>query len=352
MVARLFILKPMMRKRMLPKLTKSYILDHVSQEEIFSAYFQVSLSDIEYCCRTNKLIDSTIRSGDERPSMGFIKRPDGKLKCRDFGGYFWGDCFDAAAYSLRNDITNGHQFMLTLEDIAKTFKIHKFENSNSRNAIIRTKFTSPDIKIKEPPVIETQFRDWNYEDGKYYYNRYYITREILDSRMVYPIQTLWVNHKIIYAYRKEDPAYGYYFGERDGRHEWKIYFPFRKEYRFITNCRTVQGIHGVKDAEIGVIIKSYKDVKQLDVFADEFDISSIAPISESVILTDIQMEYLRTKWKYIFTFSDFDYTGVKFACEMRRRYGTIPVYIILLTLKRKISLTIRRNFAMSKLMLL
>ena len=39
------------------------------------------------------------------------------------------------------------------------------------------------------------------------------------------------------------------------------------------------------------------------------------------------MQYLQTKWKYIFTFSDFDYTGIKFACEMRRLYGTTPIFL-------------------------
>lgn len=284
-------------------------------------YFNVTLSDIEYCCNSNQLIESSIRS-DNNPSMGFIKRPDDKLVCRDFGGYFWGDCFDAAAFKLNYDITNGHQFMLTLEHIAKSFKIHKYSKDRTQNVITKHNIISS-IKTKEKLQIQCQFRDWNKYDADYWYTKYCIDRSILSKYNVYPIKTLWINKKIIYAYRTDDPAYGYYFGQRDGIDEWKIYFPYRKEYRFLTNCKTVQGVQQIEENEIGVITKSFKDVMQLAVFG----INSIAPPSEAIILTKEQMDYLRTKWKYIFTFSDFDYTGVSFACQMRRKYSTIPIFL-------------------------
>ena len=79
----------------LPALTATYILEHVSQEDIFSHYFLYSVSEINKCARTNSLIKSRIRA-DSSPSVGF-RYSRNRLKCRDFGGYFWGDCFDAAA---------------------------------------------------------------------------------------------------------------------------------------------------------------------------------------------------------------------------------------------------------------
>jgi len=312
---------------MLPDLTKSYILDNVSQEDIFAAYFDVSLADIEYCISKGKLIGSAVRSVDERPSMGFTKRADGKIVCRDFGGYFWGDCFDAAAFALNADVKNSREFMLLLVHIAKTFRIHEYTDGHTfKNVIKTTTNYIPQGKIS--PVFEFKFRDWDVNDGKYWYNKYGITRAILEAHSVYAIQILWVNGKIVYTYRNTDPAYGYYLGQIGDLLIWKIYFPYRKEYRFMTNGSLIQGGKLLREVEHGVVIKSLKDVMQLAVFADTISLQGIAPASETMILNREQFTYVETYWKEnIYTFSDFDLTGVRFGSEMRRRYKTRPLYL-------------------------
>ena len=65
---------------------------------------------------------------DEHPSFGFRYDNRGKLKGKDFAGYFHGDCFDAAALVIGEiihknvDISNKGWFIFVLKHIAYTFR--------------------------------------------------------------------------------------------------------------------------------------------------------------------------------------------------------------------------------------
>ena len=108
-------------------LTKDFIFSKVSQVTIFSVYSGVSDYVIQHCIDTGNLVSSPFRA-DEHPSFGFRYNNKGVLKGRDFAGYFWGDCLDAAAYVLsgivkRNiDINNKPDFLFVLRHIVYTVK--------------------------------------------------------------------------------------------------------------------------------------------------------------------------------------------------------------------------------------
>ena len=110
------------------KLTKNYILSKVDQITIFSVYFNLPIETIQYCIDTGEFIVSPLRS-DLHPTCGFRYDNRGKLKFKDFAGYFWGDCFDAAAYILSNidkykglDVNSKDGFITVLRHITFTFK--------------------------------------------------------------------------------------------------------------------------------------------------------------------------------------------------------------------------------------
>ena len=109
------------------KLTKQYILSKVSQVTIFATYLNLSNSIIQQCIDNRTLIVSPLRE-DIHPTCGFMYDNRGKLKFKDFAGYFWGDCFDLVALVMSNiykkeyDISKKEDFVKVLKHITFTFK--------------------------------------------------------------------------------------------------------------------------------------------------------------------------------------------------------------------------------------
>lgn len=122
-------------------LTKDYIFSKVSQVTIFSVYTGISVEDIQYCIDTGEFISSPFRE-DTHPSFGFRYDNRNKLKGRDFAGYWWGDCIDAAATVLSEivhkqiDISIKSQFLFVLKHIAYTLEILFMDKIKMKTTII------------------------------------------------------------------------------------------------------------------------------------------------------------------------------------------------------------------------
>ena len=107
-------------------LSKDYILSKISEESIAAKYLDIPIETIINCITTGDFINSPLRE-DNHPSFGFTINNKGKLKMKDFAGYFQGDVFDLVAYIL--SIINGKQvvvnnkqdFYFILKHIAYTF---------------------------------------------------------------------------------------------------------------------------------------------------------------------------------------------------------------------------------------
>ena len=154
------------------KLTKNYILSKVDQITIFSVYFDIPISTIQYCIDTGEFIISPIRT-DMHPTCGFRYDNKGRLKFKDFAGYFWGDCFDAVAYVISHmekykniDVNSKDGFVTVLRHITFTFKDIFYGNEKDPLVIESIHNTISKIK-KEKAIIELVVRDWNYDDEKY-----------------------------------------------------------------------------------------------------------------------------------------------------------------------------------------
>lgn len=308
------------RKKILPKLTVKYILDRVNQEDIFSAYFGIPTSTIEAIVGTNKKISAPYRD-DSDPSFGFTYRANGKLIARDFGGYFWGDCFDCVAFVLGYSQYVKFDFGRIMEDIAKTFGIHSHQHGDKN-----IKYKKLDIQIKHKPVLRIQIRKrkWMHVDGLYWYRKYGVTREILEKYNVFPVSYAYFNGNCIYEFDYDDPAYAYFLGFKDNIEYWKIYYPFRKKgNKFHSNGGIVQGIKQIQPAEFGIITKSLKDVMCLS----SLNVQAIAPPSETTVLTVEQVRYIQSKWNCTLSLMDFDETGRNMARTLRRKYNIPSLFI-------------------------
>ena len=333
------------------KLTKQLILSKVSQVTIFSTYLNLSDKLVQYCIDTGELICSPIRD-DIHPTCGFRYDSKGKLKFRDFAGYFWGDCFDVVAlimggiYNKQYDISNREDFVKVLRHITFTFKDIFYGQEKDINLINEINTGIVAIKHKKPNI-ELVVRDWN-EYDKEYWGRFGVPLQFLNINFIYPVEQYYINRKINpepkYFYRTNDPCYGYCLGQdRSGIYNIKLYFPNRDKAvtRFITNCNHLEGIYNLDktDYDIIVITKSTKD--RVSLGAAILRITSLyGGVDKKVGVINIphetyklrqnEFDWLRGKLSdigKIVSLMDNDNTGKHEAIWLKNNYHIIPLLI-------------------------
>lgn len=298
---------------LLPTLTKDYILSKISQEDIFQKYLGIP---VEFGIMLKA--PPVIRSIDNRPTCSFYETNNGRIKFRDHAGYFWGDCFDAVAYTSRLNANNKKDFNAILEIIARDFRIHKYEGK--LQIASGDTYDVRDVKGKrEKQKIEfiVKVRKWNEIDASFW-KRGNISRKELEYFKVYPCLYIWKNNTLVYNFNPHDPAYAYSFG--DG--QFKFYFPFRKEFRFMGNTSVIQGFNQFEPSEFGIVTKSYKDVISLK----SFGISSIAPSSETHPISKTEWNLIKPMAEHWFSLMDYDRTGIRMAWKLRNLYNIQPLF--------------------------
>lgn len=335
------------------KLTKDYILSKVDQITIFSVYFNLPIETIQYCIDTGEFIVSPIRA-DIHPTCGFRYDNKGKLKFKDFAGYFWGDCFDAAAYIISKmydnteiDINSKDGFIKILRHITFTFKDIFY--GDEKDPLIQNNINKTITKIKkEKPIIELVIRNWNQNDIDYW-KQFNVNLQTLNINFVYPIEQYYINRKINpepkYYYNEKDVCYAYILGkDRNGIYNIKLYFPNRTKNntRFITNCNHLEGIYQLskEDYDLIILTKSTKDrvsiyssLKMLQSLYGELNIDKIGLINiphETYKLRDNEFKWLRNKLSdkgIIVSLMDNDRTGKIEANYLRKEYGILPMII-------------------------
>lgn len=333
-------------------LTKQNILAKVSQITIFSTYLNLSNSVIQHCIDTGELICSPIRD-DEHPTCGFRYDNKGKLKFRDFSGFFWGDCFDIVAlimssiYKKQYNVSDKNDFIKILRHITFTFKDIFYGQEKDINYINEINNVVADIKHQKPNI-ELVIRDWNNND-KEYWKQFGITIPFLNINFIYPIDQYYINRNVNpepkYYYREDDPCYAYYLGtDRSGKKNIKLYFPKRdKAYtRFITNCNHLEGIYNLdrKDYDIIVITKSTKDRLSIGCTIKYAELLYGGEINKKIGVINIPHETYRLRqneydWLFsklndnglIVSLMDNDRTGKAEAVWLRRNYDIPPIII-------------------------
>lgn len=334
------------------KLTKQLIFSKISQVTIFSTYLNLSDKLVQYCIDTGELICSPIRD-DVHPTCGFKYDNKGKLKFRDFAGYFWGDAFDVVAlimstiYNKSYNVSNKEDFIKILRHITFTFKDIFYGQEKDINLVNEINTAIINIKHKKP-IIELVVRNWN-ENDKLYWAKFGVPLQYLNLNFVYPIEQYYINRNINpepkYFYKENDPCYGYLLGQdRSGIYNIKLYFPNRDKSitRFITNCNHLEGIYNLdkNDYDIIIITKSTKDrmsiganIKRMISLYGGKDISNIGVINiphETYHLRQNEFDWLNGKLNTngkIVSLMDNDKTGKIEAIWLRNNYNIIPIII-------------------------
>lgn len=333
------------------KLTKQFILSKVSQVTIFSTYLNLSDKIVQYCIDTGELICSPIRD-DIHPTCGFRYDNKGKLKFRDFAGYFWGDCFDIVAlimggiYNKQYDISNREDFVKVLRHITFTFKDIFYGQEKDINLINEINTGIVAIKHKKPNI-ELVVRNWN-EYDKEYWGKFGVPLQYLNINFIYPVEQYYINRKINpepkYFYNANDPCYGYCLGQdRSGVYNIKLYFPNRNKTvtRFITNCNHLEGIYNLDktDYDIIVITKSTKDrvslgaaILRINSLYGGVDkkVGVINIPHETYKLRQNEFDWLKGKLSdrgKIVSLMDNDSTGKHEAIWLRNNYQITPLLI-------------------------
>ena len=188
-------------------LNKKYILSKVSQISIFAKYLNLQVNIIQRCIDTGELICSPLRQ-DIHPTVGFKYDNKGRLKLKDFAGFFWGDCFDAAALIISKienkklNVSDKNDFIHVLRHITLSFRnifygsdIDETINSSIKNAL-------NDVR-NQKQFIELVVRDWNEIDIKYW-NDFGVSVQYLNKHFIYPVDQYYINRAI-----NPEPKYYY-----------------------------------------------------------------------------------------------------------------------------------------------
>ena len=291
-------------------LNKDFIFEYVSQEKIFEDFLNIKVEfDVTY--------KSPFRNNDKNNSCSFKYNSRGVLKFKDFGGATNCDCFELVGILYGINCNNGQGFMAILNIIAKHYNL--IEGSNLEKRIAKQE-TFVETKKKISPKIT----DFNYNDFQYW-KRGNINAALLKKARIYKCKLLFIDDDLIYAESYSNPAYVYVFTKTD----FRIYFPLSKKNKFITTSNCIQGGHLLEYKQDFVIInKSYKDALSLSTFFLEGkNIESFGLGSETTLIPESSMEHLKSKYKYIFTLTDYDPAGLHCAWIHRKKYGTIPLFI-------------------------
>lgn len=281
-----------------PELTREYILQHVSEEEIFE----------KFGVRVEKgMFRSPLRI-DRHPTCRFFRKRNGRLTLHDFSGHFSGDCFDLVQR------TRGCNFPQALEEVARVFQIidGKPTRQPVKSEVVIGPRTECELRIASMPW-DGQHLEW-WED-------YGVDIRTLNKFNVVPVKQVWLNGFLYYNRdftKKTEVVFAYKFGAYD----YKVYFPQREKTRFLHNNPDIlQGYSQLPETgDFVVITKSMKDVICLSMFG----VPAIAPMSETSVVTDSTLEALAENFKKIFALYDRDRTGIIALLNLKRR-GVTPL---------------------------
>jgi len=330
----------MAKRGLKQKLTKDYVLSKVSQAEIFSFYLskfnpELTVKTINYLAETGYKISNPMRI-DENPSMGFRYVGKGRLKAKDFAGYFWGDCFDLVGYIIKVNVNHKIGFVKVLKKIAYDLNIYDIPISKVEQSEFKKPLDITKVR-KRAYIIEPVIREWNIYDMEYWNNRG-VSQQTLNTFYVYPILSYSVltnnGKETKYVYDSSNPCYGYYNGKtKEGVDKWDLYFPKHKKHmpKFIKSHNTLGGLLTYNPkADILIIIKSLKDAMSIyeliNVYFSKYSVTFIVPMSESTPIEKRYLDFVINNHSKTYVLYDFDRVGIVNSNKIKRAYQVSQLF--------------------------
>lgn len=291
------------------RITREHILSRITEEDIFFKYMGIQPN-------TEDFFRNPFRA-DTHADCKFYRDNTLKraLKFNDFA-YKWNvDCFNVVQFLYKLN------YPQALEKIFRDFNLAEVVpdmSSNYNDGLITERGKEKsflDIKVQRREIFKLDLDIW----GKWGY-----TKETLSLLKIAPLLRVWVRGDIIYNFTLKDPGYVYHLGHSsDGQPLYKIYFPLREQGKFLQNTGdSLQGYHALPEGgDFLLITKSMKDVG----CSFNYDIPSVAPMGETVLISPEQFEDLNNRFFRIFTLFDRDRAGMLASKLYQTTYGTIPL---------------------------
>lgn len=289
-----------------PKITRDFLLSKANQETYMSHYLGIPVK--------KGLFKNPMRT-DNHVTCSFFTGKSGTLYFKDFAT---GECFSFENVVMKQNNCDYHQ---ALRIIAEDFGFIKRQD---RKPVVIVH--QPKYEDDGQTIIQTQIKDFSDAELKWWQS-FGITKNILNRFKVYSCNTIFLNGNICAQSAQHSPIYGYYFGKKENVEQWRIYFPKRKDFRFLGNVstKTIQGFKQLpKTGNLLIITKSMKDVMCLY----SLGLTAIAPNSETQFVDDKVLEELKTRFNYIVLLYDNDLTGVKFANKIHKAHPELKIAII------------------------
>lgn len=290
-----------------PTITKDFILSKVNQESIMQHYTGQDVN-------SKKLFTSVLRT-DNHITVGYYKSRSGILYMHDFATNEHLDCWNVVMKLF------SCSYYQALDIIAKDFGLIKGNHQISTFKII------PEIKETESAKIQVQIKDYTQEELDWWL-QFGINKKLLKKYHVYSLQHVFLNGELKFTSSSKCPIYGYYFGkDKNGEDKFKIYFPFKQDYRFIGNLtqKILQGYKQLRDSsDLLIINKSMKDTMACRALG--FD--SISPNSETTFPNEKQIEEFKKRFKHILVIFDNDKPGLHNLWRIRKQYPELNYFWI------------------------
>lgn len=284
------------------RITKELLLSKYTQETYFEHYLGIPVKKGLFCS------PSIIRA-DKKPTCAFYKNKNGVLKYKDFAG----PTFDFVGLVM---YLYDCSYYMALKIIANDFG---FIETNIPKNIAKIPYSGFELTETERAKIQVELKKFSDKELNWWKN-FNISPETLKKFRVYSIKSVFLNGNYFCTSSDKSPIYGYYGGKDSDNNElWKLYFPTKIKYRFLSNWNSsiIQGAKQLpKSGEFVVITKSLKDVMSLY----EFGITAIAPNSENLFLSDAQYYRLKQKFNEIYLLYDRDLPGVRASNKIRKKY--------------------------------
>lgn len=291
------------------KITKEFLLSRNSEETYMKTYLGVPVQ--------SKLLVSPLRN-DHRPTASFYRNKQGELIFHDFGTGFHANFIKVVMEKYKCD------YYTALTIIAEDFKY--IEKKTPERESIPIKITSVKIEEKPDTIIQIQKKDFSESELKWW-ESFGITKETLKKYKVYSCESFFVNGYCSGFSSAKSYIFGYYGGIKNKSELWRLYFPQKRSYRFLSNWNKnmIQGAKQLPEkGDLLVITKSQKDVMCLY----ELGIPAIAPCSEVLFISDAQLEKLKTRFKNIVLFYDNDMTGISFMRKIIKNHPELQYFYI------------------------
>lgn len=286
-----------------PQITKKLLLEKHSEETYMEYYLGIPVKKGLFC--------SVLRK-DKTPTCSFFRNKSGDLIYKDFSGHFYGNFISVVMYKF------DCSYYMALQIIANDFGIIDRPKLKKNPKPIKDSETV--FKDTGPSRIQIEAQPFTDEDLKWW-GKYGISKDILEYFRVYSCKSIFLNGNYFTGVTKNQKIFGYYRGkDTEGMELWRIYFPGRKTFKFLSNWKAsmIQGAKQLpKEGELLVITKSMKDVMCLY----SMGVIAIAPNSENLFLSETQFNKLKERFKKIVVFYDNDLPGISNMVKIKKQFG-------------------------------